>query len=98
MESTHPLRAAFHAALPGAREAVFEFRDLDDANLAALSGYPERLIEAARSGQTSFFERMRRDHAQELEEGIARIKEDIATGRIPRHAGTATVLSWTKPG
>ena len=97
MAATHPPRAAFHEALPGAREAVFEFRDLHDANLAALSGHPDRLIEAAQRGQTSFFERMRRDHPDELEAGIARIKEDIAAGRIPAHAGTATVLSWTKP-
>jgi ubiquinone/menaquinone biosynthesis C-methylase UbiE len=97
MEATHPPRAVYHDALPGAREAVFEFRDLEDANLAALSGHPDRLIEAARRGQTSFFERMRRDHPEELEEGIARIKEDHDRGRIPAHAGTATVLSWTKP-
>ncbi len=97
MEATHPPRAAFHQALPGAREAVFEFRDLQDANLAALSGHPERLIEAAQRGRTSVFERMRRDHPSELEAGIARIKEDTATGRIPAHAGTATVLAWTKP-
>jgi ubiquinone/menaquinone biosynthesis C-methylase UbiE len=98
MEATHPPRAAYHEALPGAREAVFEFRDLRDANLAALSGHPERLIQAAHHGETSFFERMRRDHRDELDAGIERIKEDIATGRIPRHAGTATVLGWTKPG
>jgi SAM-dependent methyltransferase len=98
MEATHPPRSDFHEALPGAREVVFAFEDLNDANLAALSGHPERLIEAAQRGDTSYFERMRRDHLDELQEGLARIKEDTARGRIPRYAGTATVLSWTKPG
>lgn len=96
MESTHPPRAMFLQELPGARETVFTFDDLQDANLAALSGHPERLLQAAERGATSYFERMRRDHAGELQAGLARIKEDIEEGRIPRHAGTATVLSWTK--
>jgi hypothetical protein len=84
--------------LPGAHQVVFEFADLDDANLAALSGRPERLLEAAERGDTSYFERMWRDHPDELRGGLARLKEDLRTGRIPSHAGTATVLSWTKPG
>jgi hypothetical protein len=41
---------------------------------------------------------MRRDHPAELEAGLARLREDIAAGRAPRRAGTASVLSWTKPG
>ena len=98
MEATHPPRAAFLKELPGARERVFEFRDLEDANLAALSGHPEQLFQAAERGDTSYFERMRRDHPDELRAGLATIKEDLALGRIDPHAGTATVLSWSKPG
>jgi SAM-dependent methyltransferase len=96
MEATHPPRADFHAELPGAREIVFEFHDLEDANLAALSGHPERLFEAAGRGDTSYFERMRRDHPDELAAGLARLRKDIAQGRAPRRPGTATVLSWRK--
>jgi SAM-dependent methyltransferase len=98
MDATHPPLATFLDELPGADVMSFEFTDLDDANLAALSARPERLFEAAERGDTSYFERMQRDHPDELRAGLARIKEDIAAGRIPRHSGTATLLTWTKPG
>ena len=98
MDATHPPRAAYLEELPGAQTASLEFHDLKDANLAALSTDPERLIEAAQRGRTSYFERMQRDHAEELSAGLARIKEEIDSGRIPRDSGTATLLSWTKPG
>jgi hypothetical protein len=73
------------------------FEDMHDASLAALAADPERVVEAAETGATSFFERMRRDHPDELRAGVRRLREDIAANRAPRHAGTATVLSWTKP-
>jgi ubiquinone/menaquinone biosynthesis C-methylase UbiE len=98
MEATHPPRAAFLEELPGAREIVFQFSDLVDGSLAALSGSPDRLFQAAERGDTSYFERMRRDHPDELRAGLAAIKEDLSQGRISTHAGTATVLSWSKPG
>ena len=97
MEATHPPRAAILEELPGAQMVAFEFEDMEDASLAALSAAPERVLHAAERGQTSYFERMRRDHPAELRAGLARLREDIASGRAPRHAGTATVLSWTKP-
>ena len=96
MEATHPPRAAILEELPGAQTSVFQFHDMDDASLAALSAHPERLVEAAERGRTSYFERMQRDHPDELRTGLARLREDIAAGRAPRRAGTATVLSWTK--
>jgi hypothetical protein len=98
MDATHPPLAAFLDELPGADTVRFEFGDLQDANLAALSTRPERLIEAAQRGDTSYFERMRRDHPEELRVGLAAIKEDIDSARIPRRSGTATLLTWTKPG
>jgi ubiquinone/menaquinone biosynthesis C-methylase UbiE len=98
MDATHPPLAAFLDELPGAVVARFDFADLQDANLAALSTRPDRLIEAAERGDTSYFERMQRDHPEELRAGLARIKEDIDSGRIPTHSGTATLLTWTKPG
>jgi demethylmenaquinone methyltransferase/2-methoxy-6-polyprenyl-1,4-benzoquinol methylase len=97
MEATHPPRAAFLEELPGARLFTFEFEDMEDASLAALSADPQRLVEAAEAGDTSFFERMHRDHPDELRAGLARLRDDIAAGRAPRRAGTATVLAWTKP-
>lgn len=97
MEATHPPRAAILAELPGARLLDFQFEDMEDASLAALSADPERVLEAAKRGATSYFERMQRDHPDELRTGLARLREDIAAGRAPRRAGTATVLSWVKP-
>lgn len=98
MDATHPPLSAFVDELPGAETVNFQFDDLADANLAALSTRPELLIEAAERGDTSYFERMQRDHPEELHAGLIRIKEDLNSGRIPRHSGTATLLSWTKPG
>jgi SAM-dependent methyltransferase len=97
MEATHPPRSAFLAHLPGATLTTFQFEDMEDASLAAISADPERVLTAARRGQTSFFERMNRDHPAELEAGLAKLREDIAAGRAPRRAGTATVIGWTKP-
>jgi SAM-dependent methyltransferase len=97
MEATHPPRAAFLEELPGAQLIPFTFTDMEDASLAALSADPERVLEAAETGATSYFERLQRDHTDDLETGIARLRADIAAHRAPRRAGTATVLSWTKP-
>jgi len=96
MEATHPPRAAFLAELPGARLLDFGFQDMQDASLAALSTDPERVLQAAETGETSYFERMQRDHPNELRAGLARLRQDIAMGRVPKRAGTATVLSWTR--
>jgi SAM-dependent methyltransferase len=97
MEATHPPVAAFLEELPGAEMTRFEFNDSKDESLAVLSAHPESLVEAAERGETSYFERLRRDHADELRAGLARLRRDIAAGTAPRRPGTATVLSWTKP-
>lgn len=97
MEATHPPRSAYADQLPGASLFAFRFEDIEDASLAALSADPQRLLAAAEMGCTSYFERMHRDHPEELRTGLARLRVDIAAGRVPRRAGTATVLSWTKP-
>jgi SAM-dependent methyltransferase len=96
MDASHPPLAAILEELPGARLFNFEFEDIEDASLEALSADPERVLEAAESGATSYFERMRRDHPDELRAGLARLREDIGAGHAPRRAGTATVLSWAK--
>jgi SAM-dependent methyltransferase len=96
MEATHPPRSALLEELPGAQLFVFEFEDMQDASLAALSADPEQVLDAAERGDTSYFERMHRDHPDELRAGLARLRRDIAAGHAPRRAGTATILSWTK--
>lgn len=97
MWATHPPQAAILEELPGARLLPFAFEDMEDGSLAALSGDPGRVVEAVETGATSFFERMHRDHADELRAGLARLRDDISADRAPRHPGTATVLSWAKP-
>jgi demethylmenaquinone methyltransferase/2-methoxy-6-polyprenyl-1,4-benzoquinol methylase len=98
MDATHPPRDAFLDLLRGARLSTFRFDDMVDASLAAISADPARVVEAAENRETSYFERLARDHPGELREGLAELKADIAADRAPRKAGTATVLSWTKPG
>lgn len=97
MDATHPPLADYLSELPGAQVTRFEFEDMEDASLAALSSDPARVLEAASTGATSYFERMERDHPDELRAGLAQLREDIAAGRAPRHAGTVSVLGWTKP-
>jgi demethylmenaquinone methyltransferase/2-methoxy-6-polyprenyl-1,4-benzoquinol methylase len=97
MTATHPPAADFLDQLPHAELTRLEFEDTDDESLAALSAHPEKLVEAAERGYTSYFERMQRDHPDELRAGLARLRADIAAGSAPRRAGTATILSWTKP-
>lgn len=86
MEATHPPRTAFLQELPNARLFALEFEDVEDASVAALSADPVRVLEAAERGDTSYFERMRRDHPDELRVGLARLREDIAAGRAPSSA------------
>jgi SAM-dependent methyltransferase len=96
MKATHPPRAAILEELPGARFFSLKFEDMEDASLPALSADPDRVLEAAERGDTSYFERMWRDHPDELLAGLARLRDDVAARRAPKRAGTATVLSWTK--
>jgi demethylmenaquinone methyltransferase/2-methoxy-6-polyprenyl-1,4-benzoquinol methylase len=96
MEATHPPRAALLEELPGAEFTSFELTDMADASLAALSADPGRVLRAAERGDTSYFERLTRDHPQELREGLEHLRHDIAAGRAPRRPGTATIVSWVK--
>jgi SAM-dependent methyltransferase len=97
MFASHATLDELRALLPGARRIEVVFRDLEDGSLAALSAFPERLIEPAWHRQTSYFERLARDHPAEMEAGLARLRDDLAAGRAPRQPGLATVLAWAKP-
>jgi SAM-dependent methyltransferase len=97
MKANHPSRSALLEELPGAELVDFQFHDLEDSSLAALSADPERVVDAGEHAATSFFERMQRDHPAELSAGLKRLRADIAAGSAPRRAGIGTVLSWTKP-
>jgi demethylmenaquinone methyltransferase/2-methoxy-6-polyprenyl-1,4-benzoquinol methylase len=95
MDASHPPRAELLAELPGARYIELVFADLDDASLAALSAFPEKILDPAWRSQTSYFERLGRDHPEELSAGLERLRADIAAGNPPQGRGVATVLAWS---
>ena len=64
--------------------------------LAVFAYMAEDAATLAERGETSYFERMRRDHPEDLQAGLARLRRDITAGRAPSYAGTASVFSWTK--
>ena len=91
---SHPSLAEHLAMLPGSRPIEIVFRDLEDGSLGALAAHPEKLADPSWHRQTSYFERLQRDHAEELEAGLARLREDLAAGRAPTKPGRGTVLAW----
>jgi SAM-dependent methyltransferase len=95
MDASHPPRSQLLEQLPGARQVELVFRDLVDASLAALTAFPEKLLDPAYRSQTSYFERLARDHPAELASGLERLRADVEAGRPPRGEGRATVLAWT---
>ena len=94
MEASHPTLAAVQEMLPGARRLEVVYRDLKDGSLAALAGHPERVLDPRWHRQTSYFERLSRDHPDELRDGLARLARDVESGRAPRTPGTGTVLAY----
>jgi demethylmenaquinone methyltransferase/2-methoxy-6-polyprenyl-1,4-benzoquinol methylase len=96
MAASHPHRSELLTQLPGARHVELVFRDLVDAGLAALSAFPEKLLDPAWRSQTSYFERLARDHPDELAAGLERLRADVAAGTPPRGHGRATVLAWSQ--
>lgn len=98
LEETHPPLDQLLAMLPGARRLKVEYQDLTDGSLAAMTTRPQLILDAHRRSQTSFFERMERDHAEELRLGLERLARDIPAGRLAGRSDGASVLGWVKPG
>jgi SAM-dependent methyltransferase len=98
IDESHPPLAELLKLLPGATHIEVVYRDLEDGSLVALGGYPEKLADPRWHCQTSFFERLARDHPAELEAGLARLRADLEVGRAPRTRGRASVLAYEKPG
>jgi ubiquinone/menaquinone biosynthesis C-methylase UbiE len=97
MYETHPPLEEVLSKLPGARCMPVHFEDVQDASLAAMMGHPRQLLDAGRRAQTSYFERMERDHPEELAAGLARLADELDGGRAPTQPGHASVLAWIKP-
>jgi hypothetical protein len=96
MVASHPTLAQLMAELPGARRLPVVFSDLEDASLSALSAFPDRVLEAGWRRQTSYFERLERDHPAELRAGLERLERELAEGRGPTSTGGGSVLAWEK--
>ncbi len=99
MNETHMPLAQLLAELPGARHIPVVYSDVHDGSMAAMLGHPELLLDPQRRAQTSYFERMQRDHPDELREGLERLERELLAGdgSAPTRAGRASVVAWAKP-
>jgi SAM-dependent methyltransferase len=98
IDKSHTPLAQLLSLLPGATRVEVTFHDVVDGSLAALSNRPELILDPLWRRQTSYFERMERDHAEELGRGLRRLALDLAAGRRPLGRGIASVLTWSKDG
>jgi SAM-dependent methyltransferase len=96
MQTSHPALAELLKLLPGAQCHPVVFDDLKDASLAALASHPEKVLDGRWRKQTSYFERLQRDHPRELEAGLERLARLVAAGCAPTRPGQASVLAWQK--
>jgi SAM-dependent methyltransferase len=98
MYATHQTLDELLQLLPGAQRHEVVFGDLRDASLAALASHPEKVLDEQWRRQTSYFERLRLDHPEELRDGLRRLARQIDAGGPPDRPGRASVLAWTKSG
>lgn len=96
MTETHMPLEEITAQLPGATRLESRFEDLEDASLAALASHPHLILDPQWRRQTSYFERLERDHPGDLQRGLERLRCDIDAGRGPDRPGRASVIAWSK--
>jgi demethylmenaquinone methyltransferase/2-methoxy-6-polyprenyl-1,4-benzoquinol methylase len=96
MRATHPPLAQLLGLLGGAQRHELLFGDLEDASLAALAAHAEKVLDERWRRQTSYFERLQRDHPDELREGLERLRRQVAAGCAPTRLARASVLAWRK--
>ena len=97
MIASHPPRAEIEAMLPGAERSLVRMTDLSDASLSVLVSHPELVLDDRWRGQISYFERLERDHPDELRAGLRELERAVEAGNPPRTVGTATLLAWSAP-
>jgi SAM-dependent methyltransferase len=98
MNASHPTLDELLSHLRGARRIPVVFHDLEDASLGALASHPHLVLDPAWRNQTSYFERLARDHPDELRAGLERLERELAAGDGPTTPGVASMLAWVKPG
>lgn len=101
-----PSHADLVNALPDAQITPFWFDDLSDASIGALCGFPEAILDRRLRTQTSFFDRLERDHPHELETGLATLQARLANDQRPdreraearQRLGDGSIIAWHKHG
>ena len=94
--ASHQPLSFYEDLLPGAERLPLRDDDLSDASLVALCSHPELMLEESWRAQTSYFDRLERDHPEELREGLGRLERDLAQGRQPGGPANTTFLRWQK--
>jgi SAM-dependent methyltransferase len=99
MRETHMPLAQLFAELPNAWRVPVVYDDVQDGSMAAMLAHPDLILDPARRAQTSYFERMQRDHPDELAAGLDRLRRELRAndGSAPTRAGHASVVAWVKP-
>jgi SAM-dependent methyltransferase len=98
LEETHLPLEQLLAMLPGATLMKVDYKDIRDGSLAALTTHPQLILDERHRSQTSFFERMERDHPEELLAGLDRLAGDLSSGHRQGRPDGGSVLAWVKPG
>jgi SAM-dependent methyltransferase len=99
MQETHMPVAELLAELPGAQRIPVVYSDVQDGSMAAMLAHPELILNPERRAPTSYFERMQRDHPDELQAGLDRLEHELRAndGSASSRAGRASVVAWVKP-
>ena len=67
-----------------------------DAAILVSMLHHEKVLEQRWRAQTSYFERLQRDHPAELDAGLQQLEADVAAGCATRRPGRASILAWTR--
>ena len=98
MVESHPPLAELLALAARARAGIeVGFRDLEDGSLAALSAFPEQIVDPPGTGRRASSNASRAITRTSSPPGWSGSASELAAGTAPREAGLASVLAWAKP-
>jgi hypothetical protein len=97
-----PSLAQLRRELLAARMIPFWFDDLPDASIATLCPFPEAMLDQELRRQNSFFGRLERKHARQIETGLTTLRSWLGSGRRPEQErvqarsrlGDGSVIAW----